>query len=135
MAITNFENKPNGSSTNGAAKPEEKKPADAKPAETKPSTPAVVQQQPKPQQPPPPPTDAALARAMELLKNGGFTRRLTWRDRRNLRKLERKIDAVREQLHQAFPDTNSSVAKSLDSLAHIEVTARLEMMRATSVKK
>jgi hypothetical protein len=145
VAITSFpESKSNGaaSSTNGTAKPEEKKgdakssdakPSDAKSGETKPI--AVAPQQAKPTPPPPPPADAALARAMELLKAGGFTRRMSWRDRRALRKIERNIDRVRQSLQDAFPDSENSIAKSLDSLAHIEVTARLEMMRARPVKK
>ena len=126
--------KPNGSGTNGASKPDDKKDGEKK-DDAKPAVVAVPAKPTPPPTPPPAPTDAALARAMELLKGGGFTRRLTWRDRWRLRRVEKAIDNVRQRLQDAFPAADSVMAKSLDSLAHIEVTARLEMMREPKVKK
>ncbi len=75
------------------------------------------------------PVDATMRRFEELLRAGGFTRRLTWRQRRALRKIERRCDRVRTALHDAFAGTPpEGVMRSMDSLAALEAVARLEML-------
>jgi translation initiation factor IF-2 len=77
------------------------------------------------------PVDATMRRFEELLRNGGFTRRLTWRQRRALRKIERRCDRVRTALHDAFAgEPPEGVLVSMDSLAALEAVARLEMLCA-----
>jgi len=71
-----------------------------------------------------------------LLQKGGFARRLTWAERVKLRRIERASDKVRARLEDAFgkEGQNAFIENALDSLAHIEVAARLELLRKRTVK-
>ena len=70
-------------------------------------------------------------RAMDLISMGNFTRRLSFWERHRLRKIEAAADKLRRRLASAFSrDANNDyVCEAYDSLAHIEVAARLEMLR------
>lgn len=71
-----------------------------------------------------------LRSARSLLEGGGFQRRMTWGERRAMRRIENGADKLRREISRAFDGRESEfVVSSLDSLTHIEIGARLEMMR------
>ncbi len=71
-----------------------------------------------------------LKSAKALLEGGGFQRRMTWAERRAMRRIEHRTDQLRAEITRAFDDRPSEfVGSTLDSLTHIEVGARLELMR------
>lgn len=80
------------------------------------------------------PQDATLALAQELLKAGGFGRRLTWRERRALRAVERACDSVRRAVGDVFDAPPASVSSAIDGLAALEAICRLEAMKAPAKK-
>lgn len=77
-----------------------------------------------------PPQDAVLALVQELLKAGGFSRRLTWKERRALRAIERACDRVRNAVHEAFDKQPDSVARAIDGFAALEAICRFELLKA-----
>lgn len=67
-----------------------------------------------------------------LLVAGGFTRRLTWRERRGLRRVERAAERLRTCIEQTLGKERCEGAfarYAYDGLAHIEVACRLELLR------
>ena len=91
----------------------------------------------RPSLPQRPQAAGALKRTSDLLERGGFTRALTWRDRRALKRIERSARAMRSSLLRAFAGQESTafVRQACDSLAHIEITSRLELMAEPERKK
>ena len=72
-----------------------------------------------------------------LLSSGRLSRRLTWKERRLLRRLEAKIDSVRECMHRIFGEIDERHPASciLSSLAETEVVARLALLELPVKKK
>lgn len=70
-------------------------------------------------------------RALELLGDGRFCRRMTWGERRALRRIESVSDRMRKELLHMFPDACRIpvISMALDTIAQIEVSARLQLMR------
>ena len=67
-----------------------------------------------------------------LLRAGGFTRRLPWRKRRQLRAVERAAEKLRARVEKALGPENCEsqfAVYAFDSVARIEVACRLELLR------
>lgn len=72
-----------------------------------------------------------------ILAAGGFTRRLTWRQRWALRKVEKAAEKLRARVESALGLESCEGAfgrYAFDGIAHIEVACRLELMRKPQPK-
>lgn len=82
-----------------------------------------------------PATIATKGRVLELLAAGNFTRRLTWKEKRALKKLNIATERVRDVLGYAFSADALFMREALAHLAHIETAARLELLSVLPVDK
>ena len=81
-----------------------------------------------------PAVPAAQQHILKLLQSGAFVRQPTWKERRRLRYMESVANDFRKAIVAALPDTtDGTTAKALlDSVAHIELVARLELLKEPS---
>jgi hypothetical protein len=86
---------------------------------------------------PPKPENPVLAQVVDLIETGALTRRLTWKEKRKLRRIEKAVDAVRTAISDAFDgeELAEDMERAATDLAMIEVIARLLMLRTPGKAK